>query len=289
MGRQRAQVASSSSVGSHLLSQVCGGFLTDTTERSRCCIGASQGRVKTVGWCQGEQHFSDFTWYDADYKVKWDSALHLCKGVADMRLDFQDLEAGLATQALRQLILDGQSQKDTVKTVTKRALEECQPTRLVSDCKGVAACLHALRAGCMQPKGRRRDLERRALVAMPAGVTTVWTRGSCAPPDLQGHRMADTAANNGTRAHVPLEPSEEWKHWGTVSQAVRYFGLLVGPKLRTRPENWPRVRLAAPEVQNLCLLRWGRFAALLSMRPTPWNLVLQSFLPASVELFATPV
>eukprot|EP00971_Amphidinium_carterae_P344980 6485684-Amphidinium_carterae.2 len=45
--------------------------------------------------------------------------------------------------------------------------------------------------------------------------------------------MADAAANNGTREHVPFEPSEEW--------------LLVGPKLRNRPEQWPRVRLPAPE------------------------------------------
>eukprot|EP00971_Amphidinium_carterae_P239908 4762723-Amphidinium_carterae.1 len=54
-----------------------------------------------IGWRQGEPHF---TWHDADYKVKWDSALHLCEGVADMRLDFQR----------RKLLdkLDGQSQKD---------------------------------------------------------------------------------------------------------------------------------------------------------------------------------
>eukprot|EP00971_Amphidinium_carterae_P161667 3204917-Amphidinium_carterae.1 len=54
--------------------------------------------------------------------------------------------------------------------------------------------------------------------------------------DLQGHRMADAAANRGTSEHVPLEPSEEWKQWSTVCQAVRNFWLLVGPKLRVRPE-----------------------------------------------------
>eukprot|EP00971_Amphidinium_carterae_P085843 1698163-Amphidinium_carterae.2 len=38
---------------------------------------------------------------------------------------------------------------------TVRALEECKPMELVSDCKGVVACLHALRAGKRQPKKRR--------------------------------------------------------------------------------------------------------------------------------------
>eukprot|EP00971_Amphidinium_carterae_P176802 3505825-Amphidinium_carterae.2 len=32
------------------------------------------------GWRQGVQHF---TWADADYHVKWDSGLQLCKGVKD--------------------------------------------------------------------------------------------------------------------------------------------------------------------------------------------------------------
>eukprot|EP00971_Amphidinium_carterae_P133282 2639551-Amphidinium_carterae.1 len=34
---------------------------------------------------------------------------------------------------------------------------------------GVVSCLHALRAGRRQPKGRHRDLESRALAALPAG------------------------------------------------------------------------------------------------------------------------
>eukprot|EP00971_Amphidinium_carterae_P299105 5942096-Amphidinium_carterae.1 len=53
--------------------------------------------------------------------------------------------------------------------------------------------------------------------------------------------------NRGTREHEPFEPSEEWKHWSNVCQAVRNFWLLVSPKLRNRPEQWPRVRLTAPE------------------------------------------
>eukprot|EP00971_Amphidinium_carterae_P042701 839413-Amphidinium_carterae.1 len=34
--------------------------------------------------------------------------------------------------------------------------------KTVSDCKCVVSCLHALRAGRRQPKGRHRDLESRA-------------------------------------------------------------------------------------------------------------------------------
>eukprot|EP00971_Amphidinium_carterae_P350642 6491664-Amphidinium_carterae.1 len=227
------------------------------------------------------------------YKVKWDSALQLCKEVSDSRPDFQGLASGLATQGLRQLKFDGQSQKDSVKSalnaalggvwhearansvfdigemcvrcgeavedlehivhhcptwaapskrllasgcmacclplkgrlcltmnrlwlsgnphehfrrcgvgyytdigesvflplpglkqsvyraeflVVVRALEECKPKRLVSDCKGVVCCLHALKAGRRHPKGRHRDIESRALIALPAGVETVWMK-----------------------------------------------------------------------------------------------------------------
>eukprot|EP00971_Amphidinium_carterae_P215904 4285631-Amphidinium_carterae.2 len=89
-----------------------------------------------------------------------------------------------------------------IRGPTVRALEECQPARL------------ALRAGCWHPKGRHRDLENRALVAMPAGVTIERMKAHQSERDaedcrvqlcdLQGNCMADTAANNGTRAHVPF-------------------------------------------------------------------------------------
>eukprot|EP00971_Amphidinium_carterae_P053745 1058435-Amphidinium_carterae.2 len=109
---------------------------------------------------------------------------------------------------------------------------------------GVVSCLHALRVGRRhpKPKGRHRDLENRALAALPAGVQIVWMKahqshkdadeGRVARSDLQGNRMADAAANKGTSEHVPLEPSDEWKQWSTVCQAVSNFWLLVGPKLR---------------------------------------------------------
>eukprot|EP00971_Amphidinium_carterae_P243567 4836953-Amphidinium_carterae.1 len=61
-------------------------------------------------------------WPRSDYKVKWDSALHHCQGAAEARPDFQGLEVGLATQALRQLKLHGQCRKDNAKTALRAAL-----------------------------------------------------------------------------------------------------------------------------------------------------------------------
>eukprot|EP00971_Amphidinium_carterae_P329083 6461369-Amphidinium_carterae.1 len=71
-----------------------------------------------TGWRQGDQYFS---WDEADYKVKRDSALQLCKEVADARPDFQGLASGLSMQALKQLKLAGQSQKDTVNSALNAA------------------------------------------------------------------------------------------------------------------------------------------------------------------------
>eukprot|EP00971_Amphidinium_carterae_P003897 77513-Amphidinium_carterae.2 len=44
------------------------------------------------GWSCGEQFF---TWYEADYRVKWDSACVLCVEVETTRPDFAGLETGL--------------------------------------------------------------------------------------------------------------------------------------------------------------------------------------------------
>eukprot|EP00971_Amphidinium_carterae_P322150 6403450-Amphidinium_carterae.1 len=104
-------------------------------------------------------------------------------------------------------------------------LKECQP-RLVSDCKGVVACLlRALRAGRMWIKTHQSDKDAQ--------------EDRVQHSDLQGNHMADVAANNGACEYVPFEPSNEWKHWGTICQAVRSFRPLLGPKLRTHPEHLP--------------------------------------------------
>eukprot|EP00971_Amphidinium_carterae_P212255 4212451-Amphidinium_carterae.1 len=119
---------------------------------------------------------------------------------------------------------------------------EDTPQKLVSDCKGLVSCLHALRAGQRQLKGRHRDLESRAL----AGSEKDADKRRVARVAL-----ADVAANQGTSEHVPLEPSEKWKQCSIVCQAVRNFWLLVGPKLRVRLEQWPRVRLPAQEPEPM--------------------------------------
>eukprot|EP00971_Amphidinium_carterae_P111643 2211031-Amphidinium_carterae.1 len=72
-----------------------------------------------TGWRQGEQCF---TWDEADFKVKWECALQVCKELADSRPDFQGLDSGLANQTLRQLKLDGQSRKDSAKIALNAAL-----------------------------------------------------------------------------------------------------------------------------------------------------------------------
>eukprot|EP00971_Amphidinium_carterae_P305075 6062106-Amphidinium_carterae.1 len=44
-----------------------------------------------------------FTWYDGDYRVKWDSARQLCTDVATKRTVFAGQETGLSTQCFRHL------------------------------------------------------------------------------------------------------------------------------------------------------------------------------------------
>eukprot|EP00971_Amphidinium_carterae_P236053 4684919-Amphidinium_carterae.1 len=48
----------------------------------------------------------------------------------------------------------------------------------------------------------------------------------------------DVVANLGAAEHVPVshEPSAGWLNWEQDAKTVRHFWLLVGPKLRERPE-----------------------------------------------------
>eukprot|EP00971_Amphidinium_carterae_P176094 3490676-Amphidinium_carterae.1 len=75
---------------------------------------------------------------------------------------YTDTGVWLALPRLKQSV----NHAELLATVTVRALEKCKPTRLVSDCKGVVSCLHALRAGRRQRKGRHRDLESGALAGV---------------------------------------------------------------------------------------------------------------------------
>eukprot|EP00971_Amphidinium_carterae_P215044 4267863-Amphidinium_carterae.1 len=64
------------------------------------------------GWCQGDQHF---TRYDG-HKVKWDTTLQLCKGVADTRPDSK-----VSKPALRRKLWDNPNRTGKVrKTTSKR-------------------------------------------------------------------------------------------------------------------------------------------------------------------------
>eukprot|EP00971_Amphidinium_carterae_P090959 1800283-Amphidinium_carterae.1 len=69
--------------------------------------------------------------------------------------------------------------------------------------------------------------------------------------DFQGNLEADEVANLGAADHAEHEPSAEYLRWEIVAKPVRNFWLLVGPKLRERPEAWPRVRLPGPAVEEV--------------------------------------
>eukprot|EP00971_Amphidinium_carterae_P314231 6246117-Amphidinium_carterae.1 len=57
--------------------------------------------------------------------------------------------------------------------------------------------------------------------------------------DFRGNLEADVVANLGAAEHVPHEPTADWVHWELVAKSVRHFWLMVGPKLRERPEACP--------------------------------------------------
>eukprot|EP00971_Amphidinium_carterae_P199830 3966460-Amphidinium_carterae.1 len=135
-----------------------------------------------------------------------------------------------------------------------RVLEECQPSRVASDCKGVVKALQAIQSGQRMPKGRHRDLEERARRALPQACQLHWVKahqtrqavdeGRITLEDFQGNQEADEVANLGAAAHATHEPTAEYLRWELVAQAVRHFWLMVGPKLRERPEAW--VQSATP-------------------------------------------
>eukprot|EP00971_Amphidinium_carterae_P135646 2687497-Amphidinium_carterae.2 len=84
-----------------------------------------------------------------------------------------------------------------------RALEEseCQPRRVVNDCKGVVKALQAIQSGHRMPKGRHRDLEERARRALPQDCQLQWVKahqireavdeGRITLEDFQGNLEAD--------------------------------------------------------------------------------------------------
>eukprot|EP00971_Amphidinium_carterae_P262991 5217633-Amphidinium_carterae.1 len=71
------------------------------------------------GWCCEGQHF---TWSEADYKVKWDSARALLTEVATMRADFGGLETGLSTQSIRHLKRCANRTEDSFRSALNASL-----------------------------------------------------------------------------------------------------------------------------------------------------------------------
>eukprot|EP00971_Amphidinium_carterae_P282607 5610447-Amphidinium_carterae.1 len=58
--------------------------------------------------------------------------------------------------------------------------------------------------------------------------------------------QADILANDfieGTAAHGDLEPEDTWLRWADFANNVFHFWRLVGPRLRERPDDEPRVKL----------------------------------------------
>eukprot|EP00971_Amphidinium_carterae_P228177 4526207-Amphidinium_carterae.1 len=60
--------------------------------------------------------------------------------------------------------------------------------------------------------------------------------------------QADSLANEGTAAHGPLEPDATWLRWTDFANKVFHFWRLVGPRLRERPDEEPRIRLPKEQV-----------------------------------------
>eukprot|EP00971_Amphidinium_carterae_P098333 1945194-Amphidinium_carterae.1 len=69
------------------------------------------------GWRCEDQYF---TWGEADYKVKWDSARALLAEVAAARPDFGGLETGLSPQSYRHLKRSANRTEDSFRSSTPR-------------------------------------------------------------------------------------------------------------------------------------------------------------------------
>eukprot|EP00971_Amphidinium_carterae_P060485 1197160-Amphidinium_carterae.1 len=109
-----------------------------------------------------------------------------------------------------------------------RALEECHPHEVVSDCQGVVKALQASQTGGRHPKERA--------IAWRVDVDS----GRMTADDFQGNQQADVPANQGMAQHGPLEPDPTWLTWADFANKVYHFWLQVGPQLRDRPEAEPR-------------------------------------------------
>eukprot|EP00971_Amphidinium_carterae_P348996 6490784-Amphidinium_carterae.2 len=118
---------------------------------------------------------------------------------------------------------------------------------------GVVKAVQALQQGKHTPNGRHRDLELRVLQALLPGQRISWMKahlkqtdvdsGRATVDDYQGNQQADLLANQGTEQHGPLEPDPVSLSWQDFAMKVYHIWRLVGPQLRDRPKEQPRVKL----------------------------------------------
>eukprot|EP00971_Amphidinium_carterae_P318768 6336395-Amphidinium_carterae.1 len=76
--------------------------------------------IPAVGGWRCEDQF--FTWGEADYKVKWDSARVLLTKVATSRPHFGGLETGLSTQSVRHLKRSANRTEDSFRSAFNASL-----------------------------------------------------------------------------------------------------------------------------------------------------------------------
>eukprot|EP00971_Amphidinium_carterae_P216681 4301513-Amphidinium_carterae.1 len=76
----------------------------------------------------------------------------------------------------------------------------------------------------------------------------MWSRAAVLKPTSSNGSLTQSPPNPSSwvAAHALHEPTAEYLRWEIVAKAVRNFWFMVGPKLRERPEAWPRVHLPVP-------------------------------------------
>eukprot|EP00971_Amphidinium_carterae_P240846 4781295-Amphidinium_carterae.1 len=114
-----------------------------------------------------------------------------------------------------------------------RALEECQPHEIVSDCKGVVKAVQALQTGRKHPKGRNSDLEQRALLASQPGQRSRWMETS------QKQEAVDRGMVTADDLHGNGQAYELAKH-GFWIRMLPFDGLTLRAKFTTRGAWWDR-------------------------------------------------
>eukprot|EP00971_Amphidinium_carterae_P050924 1002665-Amphidinium_carterae.2 len=175
------------------------------------------------GWQSEDQYF---TWYEADQKVKWDSAKHLLAEVAENRPDFKGLETGLSTvlstQSYRHLKKSSARVDEKSRSAVNAALggvwhEErthrafsvgniCAPIGIRKDAEfpadeeTVPPCVKLY--GLLPAPRLPAIITHEPAVVYRANIATVWTDGSGKHSSDLHHRRCGVAYYTLTRKNV---------------------------------------------------------------------------------------